>query len=576
MYYRQSPTKYNRNNIRIQLFLFLGFLASFVAADFPLTKLPSSTPIGGKCMDGTPAGFYISKGSNPSLFVVKLEGGGGCTTKADCDSRAKSHLGSSNYFEPSLSSASVSGLLNTNCQKNPDFCEGTNVYVPYCTGDHHVGTRSEPSAETWGYYFDGHHNFVAIIDMLVSKYGLGDATHILLTGASAGAIGALYHVDYLADRFPSATVKGAPVAGWFMPGALPSDLPSIYPPSDYQHFSSGTHGNPYYDGQAGSVNLWGDLDLLPQACIDDFGEENKQACKSMDNRYKYIKSPLYIIQTQYDSCEIFQVGGAPERPTTNELETTKAYIEMMGEASRVSLKQIMNDTSLTKKKQSDGLFAASCLHHGTPLNVEINGYRWIELVNDWFYEKNKLQTFHQMVETCSYEDGEKKLPCNVADECLYGGGSNPTPNGASCRSGLMEKGCTSSPSEHLCLVCAFQNKKFLMHKGCTVDVAREACSELDAPDHHFSDKSYDESDSDRKDPSVIPWGKHQKRQTKQSRALLYITLLACVSLLIVVAMSRSLREISAVEIEHTSASYYVFDNNEQNDGENERMIIQQI
>ena len=43
------------------------------------------------------------------------------------------------------------------------------------------------------------------------------STRPTLTG-SAGGIGAIFNVDYVANRFPRSTVKGAPNAGWFFPG----------------------------------------------------------------------------------------------------------------------------------------------------------------------------------------------------------------------------------------------------------------------------------------------------------------------------------------------------------------------
>jgi hypothetical protein len=43
------------------------------------------------------------------------------------------------------------------------------------------------------------------------------AMHVLLSGGSAGGIGTLYNVDYLAAQLPAATVKAAPNAGWFFP-----------------------------------------------------------------------------------------------------------------------------------------------------------------------------------------------------------------------------------------------------------------------------------------------------------------------------------------------------------------------
>ena len=87
------------------------------------------------------------------------------------------------------------------------------MHVPYCTGDTHRGTVDEPTEQSFGYYFDGLLNFKAIIEHLVDNNGLEGAENVLLTGGSAGAVGALFNVDWLSGRLQDATVKTAVYAG---------------------------------------------------------------------------------------------------------------------------------------------------------------------------------------------------------------------------------------------------------------------------------------------------------------------------------------------------------------------------
>ena len=58
--------------------------------------------------------------------------------------------------------------------------------MPYCTGDEHSGNNTAASAATWGFIFDGHASFVAIVNELIRTRGLDNAKHVLLTGDSAG------------------------------------------------------------------------------------------------------------------------------------------------------------------------------------------------------------------------------------------------------------------------------------------------------------------------------------------------------------------------------------------------------
>jgi hypothetical protein len=390
-------------------------MASVAANEFPLKLLPTSTPVGGKCMDGTQAGFYFREGSS-SLFVINMNGGGGCSTKRECDGRRDTFLGSSDYWKSALEWKDIkNGLLSTSCDTNPGFCEATAVDIPYCTQDVHTGTHTHASEATWNYFFDGFHNLVAIIDMLIADYGLGDATQVLLTGTSAGGIGALWNVDYVASRLPSATVKAAPIAGWYLPGPHQTDPSEMIIFSDYQHFKAGAHGNDFDDPI--TTDVWGSHQLFPQDCVADYGDDYL-ACATMHNRYKYIKASVFIMQNEYDPTHIFdKVGGASEKPSTNEVDSTKAYIEMVGEATRASLEQIVNGESLFEKAHPDGIFAPSCLRHGMPMALELNGIKAIPLLSDWFFQNKKHDDKHKSLDTCAHTLGELKLPCNNYQQC---------------------------------------------------------------------------------------------------------------------------------------------------------------
>ena len=465
------------------VFLFMVIISSVVARDFSLIKLPLATPVGGKCLDGTQAGFYFRPGLNPSLFVINLEGGGYCATEGLCNVRAGTDLGSSSSWpdQPTNAKLDKNILLNEKCARNPDFCDATTVYIPHCTADIHIGTRTEASAETWGYIFDGYHNFKAIIEILISNYGLEDATNVLLTGVSTGGVAVYYNLDYLADRLPSATVKGAPIAGWYLPGPHPTDPSPMYVFSDYQNFASGTNGNnvryPFF------TDLWGSYENVQQECLADFGDI--LPCTTVHNRYKYMQSSVFVLQAQYDPKHVYDSGGAPkDKPSLN--STDLEYFEFVGEATRASLEQIRNNEAYAMKPHPDGIFAASCLHHNIPRAIDIDGSQWTPLFNDWFFQLNAFESDHQLVETCQNESGEFKLPCNAKDSCrmiVDGGGPTPSPTPdpieESCRSGLAAKGCTSSMnSPQMCQACAQQNRAFLAQEGCTVSIAKKACMEL--------------------------------------------------------------------------------------------------
>ena len=114
-------------------------------------------------------------------------------------------------------------------------CNG-DILTCHALGDTHRGTRTSPSPDTWGFYFSGHRNFKAIISHIRDTIpAFRKAKHVLLTGGSAGGIGALYNADWLAENLTGVPVKSAPLGGWFFPGNTsdhpmqPQQPPSMYP-----------------------------------------------------------------------------------------------------------------------------------------------------------------------------------------------------------------------------------------------------------------------------------------------------------------------------------------------------------
>ena len=66
--------------------------------EFQLVKLPNA-----KCIDGSPAAYYIARNESSTAWVVWLEGGGICLSLDDCIQRAGSDLGSSKNYSSSIS-----------------------------------------------------------------------------------------------------------------------------------------------------------------------------------------------------------------------------------------------------------------------------------------------------------------------------------------------------------------------------------------------------------------------------------------------------------------------------------------
>lgn len=155
---------------------------------------------GSVCRDGSPTGVGVRSRGDGANLLVYLEVGGACFNAATCE-RNPSRFGPRD-FEALVGRRGDAGLFST-AGRNP-VAGWTMVYVPYCTGDVHGGTR--PDAEVPGVegaqQFVGHRNLERALDALAPALGTPDT--FLLAGASAGGFGTLVNFPELTDRYPDA------------------------------------------------------------------------------------------------------------------------------------------------------------------------------------------------------------------------------------------------------------------------------------------------------------------------------------------------------------------------------------
>ena len=176
-------------------------------------------------MDGSPGGFYYAAAAsvaNTTRLVVHLEGGGECRTHRACSTWAF-HSGSSTLWASkrnlphSLAKVWPDSPMDPSPSANPDFHDWAKLFLPYCSADLHSGTRMTRSAELGGWYFAGHNLIAGSIAQLHRTFPSFAPSDVLVTGSSAGGIGALLHADWLAALWPQARLKTSPEAGLFYP-----------------------------------------------------------------------------------------------------------------------------------------------------------------------------------------------------------------------------------------------------------------------------------------------------------------------------------------------------------------------
>lgn len=272
----------------------------------PLYKYPSA-----RCLDGTPAAYYILPG-DPKLWVIHLHGGGTCTNQFSCNIRSKSFLGSSSFFPLFHSFRYPGTFANTEEVRNKYFAGATMVHVPYCSGDMYSGQTTQPSASTFGLWFSGHHIVDAVITELMDKRDSGyhkthnimNASLVVLTGGSAGGMGSVLNLDHVADKIrdsgSQAHVVGAPLAGF-------NDLltrPYVGPGATF-HNVMNAHTLPIY------TKMWNSF--YPKRCVaQNAGTEWQCILAFISSRT--VNSNIMFFSSQNDMVILPEYYGVPGKP----------------------------------------------------------------------------------------------------------------------------------------------------------------------------------------------------------------------------------------------------------------------
>ena len=199
-----------------------------------------------KCRDGSSTGIGVRMHPGATQLAIYLEGGGACFHDASCAINDVLQSWSQTDFNAWVAATGSAGIFDTTRDDNP--LRGWNmVYVPYCTGDVHAGAREHVdvpgAAAPKDQMFVGYTNIGYYLRRLVPTFA--GASHVLVTGISAGGFGAALNYDRIAQAFCGARVtlvddSGPPMSDqylapclqqrwrdlWNLDSTLPADCPA--------------------------------------------------------------------------------------------------------------------------------------------------------------------------------------------------------------------------------------------------------------------------------------------------------------------------------------------------------------
>jgi hypothetical protein len=151
------------------------------------------------CSDGSAYSFYAHPGNTRNLLIY-FQGGGACWSGLTCD--PKSTLYRSNLKE--VDPAKEQGIFDFGNAENP-FRNYFVVFVPYCTGDVHLGNRV---AKYRSYQAEFHHNGFnnAMSALRWTFANVASPQSVFVAGGSAGAMASPFYAGRVAEHYKDARV----------------------------------------------------------------------------------------------------------------------------------------------------------------------------------------------------------------------------------------------------------------------------------------------------------------------------------------------------------------------------------
>ena len=182
------------------------------------------------CAHGQPFEFYVKK-ADPTKVVFFLEGGGACFSVDTC------RRGDAQTYKEDIGRPDQVGYSEgiwSDDERNP-FLGWSFVFVPYCTGDVHLGTQTKDYGDGVVVEHKGNLNAKAALAAMAETFP--DATTLVVTGESAGSVPSPYYAGLASDLLPEARiavladgsgaypdipgVNGAVSSNWGALGAVP-------------------------------------------------------------------------------------------------------------------------------------------------------------------------------------------------------------------------------------------------------------------------------------------------------------------------------------------------------------------
>ncbi|MCB0979988.1 MAG: hypothetical protein KDB17_04980 [Ilumatobacter sp.] len=187
-------------------------VADTTAATEPATTEPATTdpaavtpgdweditaPADCMCSDASEFHYFVREG-DPNRVVLFFEGGGACFSAETCGPGSNTYKRA--IFPPP---ADGDGIFDVDNERNP-FLGWSMVYVPYCTGDVHIGNTTTDYGDGVVMQHKGYVNGTAALAGLVDRFP--GVEQLVVAGESAGSIPSPLYAGLAHDALPDTRI----------------------------------------------------------------------------------------------------------------------------------------------------------------------------------------------------------------------------------------------------------------------------------------------------------------------------------------------------------------------------------
>ena len=155
------------------------------------------------CALGDPFSFFV-RPADPQRLLIYLQGGGACWDGQTCTPGASTTEQTVTASDSPEQAAF--GIFDLDNEANP-FRDYSMVFIPYCTGDVHLGdsvATYTTGGEALTIRHNGFNNVSAVLEWTYANYAAPDA--VFVAGSSAGAIPSPFYTHFVAEQYPAARI----------------------------------------------------------------------------------------------------------------------------------------------------------------------------------------------------------------------------------------------------------------------------------------------------------------------------------------------------------------------------------